>query len=110
MFFLRYSCIKLSTSVDFPDLRGAITTINSFHTVDVESSSSDNLDTINGGSNGQILILKPASASRTIVIRHDEGNIITSDGSNFSMNDGNDTAVLFKDDSKWFVLVTINAQ
>jgi hypothetical protein len=26
------------------------------------------------------------------------------------MNDGNDTAVLFKDDSKWFVLVTINAQ
>jgi len=89
---------------------GAITTINSFHTVDVESSSSDNLDTINGGSNGQILILKPASASRTIVIRHDEGNIITSDGSNFSMNDGNDTAVLFKDDSKWFVLVTINAQ
>ena len=58
---------------------GTITITHSFHTVDTESdASSDNLDQILGGRNGQILILKPANDGRTVVIRSDERNIYTS--------------------------------
>jgi len=91
--------------------RGYVTITHSFHQIDTESNaSSDDLDTIYGGHNGQILILKPANGNRTVVIRHDEGNIITSDGSNFSMDDLNDTAIFFRDNDKWFLLLTISAQ
>ena len=91
--------------------RGYVTITHSFHQIDTESNaSSDDLDTIYGGHNGQILILKPANGNRTVVIRHDEGNIITSDGSNFSMDDLNDTAIFFRDNDKWFLLLTISAE
>ena len=90
---------------------GVVSSTRSFHTVDTESdASSDNLDTINGGRTGQILIIKPANGGRTIVIRHDEGNIFTSDTNNISLTESNSIAVLIKDDSKWFVLISANFQ
>lgn len=55
---------------------GVITATASFHYVDTEGgAASDDLDTINGGSTGQILILQSASSSRTVVIKNGTGNI-----------------------------------
>ena len=88
---------------------GAITVTHSFHKVDTESdASSDNLDQINGGVSGQILILKPVNDSRTVVIRSDERNITTSGDTAFSMDDINDTAVLFNDAGEWYQIVNVS--
>ena len=70
----------------------SITPTHSFHSLVPQSGSSDNLDTINGGVNGQILILSRASG--TITIRHDQDNIFTVGEADFAMNTSSDTAVL----------------
>ena len=88
---------------------GSITVTHSFHTVDTESdAASDNLDNISGGKTGQILILKPATGSRTVVIRSDESNIFTKGDSSFSMDTTNDTVILFKDGTAWYLLVSVS--
>ena len=88
---------------------GAITITHSFHQIDTEGdASSDNLDRINGGVNGQILILKPASGSKTVVIRSDENNIYTSGDSSFSMDTTNDTSILLKDGGYWFQILNVS--
>jgi hypothetical protein len=86
---------------------GKITITHSFHTVDTESdASSDNLDQIIGGENGQILILKPANAGRTVVVRSGIRNIYTSGDTSFSMDDGHDTSVLMNHDSDWYLILS----
>ena len=86
---------------------GKITITHSFHTVDTESdASSDNLDQIIGGKNGQILILKPANAGRTVVVRSGIRNIYTSGDTSFSMDDGHDTSVLMNHDSDWYLILS----
>jgi hypothetical protein len=55
---------------------GVITVTGSNHLIDTESAAAtDDLDTINGGSEGQILAIGSVSASRNIVIKHNTGNI-----------------------------------
>jgi len=86
---------------------GKITITHSFHTIDTESdASSDNLDQIIGGENGQILILKPANAGRTVVVRSGIRNIYTSGDTSFSMDDGHDTSVLMNHDSDWYLILS----
>ena len=58
-------------------IAGGVITINSsYHNVDTEASAaSDDLDTINGGTDGQRLILKANASTRTVVIKDTSGNI-----------------------------------
>lgn len=50
---------------------GAVTATTSFLQLDTEASAaSDDLDTINGGEAGAILILRTTSSSRDVVVRH----------------------------------------
>lgn len=61
---------------------GAITVLQGYHVVTSESSTSDDLDTINGGAAGDLLVLQAAS-SHTIRLRSSNlsgGNIIFNDG------------------------------
>jgi hypothetical protein len=47
-----------------------------FYYVDTEgAASTDNLATINGGSAGDVLILRIANAARAVVVKHNTGNI-----------------------------------
>ena len=58
------------------DADGAITVTQTFHTVDTfEDAAFDDLDTINGGSEGQLLILAPAHEDRAVLLRHGQDNI-----------------------------------
>ena len=73
-----------------------------FQYVDTESAaSSDNLDTINGGYEGQIAIFLPGSGSRTVVFRHGTGNIYLNAGTNFSLDAADDRIMLYYQGAKW---------
>ena len=70
----------------------AITISSSYVRVDTEGdASTDDLDTINGGKIGQLLILRARNSSRTVVVK-DAGNLdIEGD---FTMNHSRDCIVL----------------
>ena len=83
-----------------------ITPTHSFHSLLPQSGSSDDLDTINGGVDGQILILTRGSG--TITIKHDEDNIHTVGGSDFAMNSSTDVSVLLYNGNIWHLIVAAN--
>ena len=84
---------------------GAITVTGVYHLVDTESAASvDQLDTISGGSAGQILTLRTADDTHDVVITN-AGNIVTPDGNNRYLNSTTSTISLKYDGakSKWLV-------
>jgi len=82
-----------------------ITVTGSFHTVDTEGGAdADNLATINGGSFGDLLILKPANDARTVVVKDGTGNLHLA-RSDFNMDGLWDTITLFCwSDGYWYEL------
>ena len=90
---------------------GAITITHSYHQIDTESdASSDNLQTINGGSDGQILILRTSNSNRDVVLVHDSGNILISDGDDHTLSTNNGIIVLFKNGNNWYELLNVGHQ
>jgi hypothetical protein len=84
---------------------GAITVTQSQHTVDTESdAATDDLDTINGGNTGQILILSTANSARDVVLKNATGNIICPESIDITLGVTNDKAVLQYDGTNWIVL------
>jgi hypothetical protein len=72
---------------------GAITATSSFHTVDTEADdTSDELDTISGGSDGMVLVIKAAQNTRTVVAKDGTGNLALA--GDFSMDHATDTLTL----------------
>jgi hypothetical protein len=81
---------------------GAITVTHSRHVVDTEgAAASDDLDTINGGTDGQVLFLTIASGARDVVVRHNVGNILTATGANITMGTTSSTLMLQLQSSFW---------
>lgn len=79
---------------------GAVTASRSRHAVDTEASaSSDDLDTINGGTGGDIIILSAANNARTVVIKDATGNIQAA--GDFSLTHAHDTWMGWYDGSAW---------
>ena len=81
---------------------GVIEVTNTRQTIDTEdSAASDDLETLSGGNDGQMIYLCPASADRTIVIK-DTGNIVTR-GSDIVLDDTNQLVPFIYDgnQSKW---------
>jgi hypothetical protein len=72
---------------------GAITVTDSWHTVAGEGGSADTLDTINGGSAGDILVLTAASDIVNITITQSGGNIDL-DGATFVLDSWSDIITL----------------
>lgn len=91
---------------------GAITATKTYHEVDTYSdASSDNLDTINGGSEGDILILKSVNNSRDTTIRDTAvsgGNISLDGGVQFVLSSTSDRIVLMYDGAYWQELSRAN--
>jgi len=66
---------------------GAITITGTYHTVDTESdAASDDLDTINGGTDGKVIILQSEADARNIVVKHNTGNIFLAIASDFTLD------------------------
>jgi len=84
---------------------GAITITQKHHFVDTQASAaSDDLDTINGGVEGQELFLQADQSSRTVVLKHATDNIRTWNGQDISLDETYKTAHLLFDGSFWNVL------
>ena len=67
--------LRLPAATELTINAGAITITQSRHTIDTEANAiTDDLNTINGGSDGQLLFLY-SDAGRTIVVKHNVGNI-----------------------------------
>ena len=85
---------------------GAITKMHSFHTVDTENdAASDDLATISGGSDRDLLWLVPENIARVVTVEDDKGNILLA-YSDFVMDD-TASAILLRYDgglSKWVEL------
>lgn len=74
---------------------GAVTVTGAYHFIDTEASAaSDDLDTINGGANGQILVLQSVNNSRDVVVKHNTGNILLGGGSDITLGTTTDSIVL----------------
>ena len=86
---------------------GVITVTGSDHGIDTESNtSSDDLDTINGGTSGDILYLTAWSPARTVVLKDGTGNL-SLDG-DFSMDNNADVIVLKYTGSIWLEVTRSN--
>ena len=73
---------------------GSVTPTQTLHTVDTESdASTDDLTTIVGGADGQILILRPENAARTVVVKHGSGLKLIRE-EDYTMSDVEHTLVL----------------
>lgn len=80
---------------------GVVTVSRSSHTIDTESdAATDDLVTINGGTTGQILILRAASSIRTVVVKDTADNIRLA-GGDMTLNHTEDTLTLFYANPDW---------
>jgi hypothetical protein len=82
---------------------GAITYTGAYMVVDTEGgASSDTLDTINGGTAGDKLLLRGAASGRNIIISDNTGNIQTNNNTNFTLEATHlDSAEFYYDGSNW---------
>jgi hypothetical protein len=84
---------------------GVITVTGSYHSIDTESdAASDDLDTISGGSDGDVLFAVAANDARTVVLKHGTGNIVTHNGSDYSLDTINKLALLFYTGANWLLI------
>ena len=81
---------------------GEITATQSFHRVEVQSGSTDDLDTINGGAVGDLLVLMADDATEDIVVKDGTGIKCAGD---FTMDHTEDKIMLIKaETSEWHEL------
>jgi len=84
---------------------GAVTVSQSYHYVDTEGgAASDDLDTISGGTAGDILCLRSADSSCTVIIKHGTGNIVTPDGTDYSLDSTDKVVALLFDGTNWHLV------
>lgn len=82
---------------------GVITYSSPFMTLDTQSAASeDELDSISGGSTGDYLLIRPANASRDIIIKNG-GGIYTGTGTEIRLCAGVNYATLIKEGGNWIV-------
>lgn len=93
------------TSTTYTIATGAVTLGDgSFFRIDTEGAGgTDDLDTINGFSDGRIITLRAANAARTVVVKHNTGNILTFDGTDITLDETRKLVDLIYDDDvdKW---------
>lgn len=74
---------------------GEIDITQNYHTIDTEgAAASDDLVTINGGQQGDVLYLRIVSNARTVTIQTGDGNIFLSTGNNLTLSSINTVLAL----------------
>ena len=84
---------------------GAITATHSYHIIDTEAAAaSDDLDTINGGVTGAILIIQTLTNVRDVTLKHATGNLILDGAADITMNGTRDKATFIYDGTNWCMI------
>jgi hypothetical protein len=99
----------LGTNAALTIATGVVTITNggSLYAIDTESASAtDDLDTINGGNQGQVIIIGSTADARDIVLKHNTGNIFNPGGINITLGVTSDRVTLMYDSTlaKWIVI------
>lgn len=98
-----FNSVTLADGADLTIAGGVITATNSSHRVDTEAlAATDDLDTINGFTNGKILVLRSVDSARTVVVKNGTGNLII--GSDFPLNNVSDRIELIGTSAGWVQL------
>lgn len=85
---------------------GSVTATKSYHTIEGEGGVADDLVTINGGSSGDILVIRAVSSSFDITAKDGSGNLFLA--GDFVMDINTDMLTLMKSGSSWFELSRSN--
>lgn len=103
----RLEAEPLSTKINIGEVKeltiavGVVAMTQSYHTVDTEADAgTDDLDTINGGSIGDILFIRAASTDRTVVVKDTTGNLLLE--GDCSLDYGGDFIVLLRTDATFW--------
>ena len=105
-----WNTLTLVEATELTIAAGVITVVQNYHTVDTAGdAASDDLDTITLGTNieeGTILVIRPDNDARTIVIKHNTGNILCPGGEDITLKNEEDSAMLMYDETlvKWIVI------
>ena len=84
----------------------AITVTGSIHSVFAAGTTLVQLITINGGQDGDIILLRKAAVGPSIRLKDNDGNLRLS--GDFDLTNAADFAVLYFDGSFWYELATAN--
>ena len=88
---------------------GAITVTRTWHSVDTEGDAgTDDLTTINGGSDGRLLILIPASGARTVVCKDGTGNLSLAGDCSLDADRDSLTLMYESASGQWFEIARSN--
>jgi hypothetical protein len=97
--------LKTFADTELTIASGAVTKTRTSHNIDTESNAaSDDLDTINGGVEGDFLILTANNDARTVVVKHNTGNILCPGATDISLAEDDDYALLYYTGAKWVVV------
>ena len=90
--------LNLGSSTVLTIAAGVITVTKSYHQVDTEGGAgTDDLDTINGGVTGDMLILRSTAGGRDVTVKDSTGNLLLE--GDFTLSTTSDTITLFFDGS-----------
>lgn len=102
--------INLGSSDEITISSGAVTVTRTHHRIDTEgNAASDDLETINGGAQGDVLYIRLENAARTVTFKHNTGNIYIPSGLDYALTDANIAIELFFTGAKWVVSVPISS-
>lgn len=84
--------LKQNIALETPSIltidTGEVTKTQSHHAIAAESGTEDDLETINAGADGEVLLLR-ADTGDTIILKHDVGNIYNPLGEDVEITDSN---------------------
>jgi hypothetical protein len=99
--------IALGAFVELTIATGEVTKTQAVHTVDTQAdAASDELDTINGGAEGEVLILIAENAARTVILKNGTGNLDI--GGDVYLTDVDQPVVLVHDGTNWLLVSAPN--
>lgn len=102
---------KFTAASELTVASGAVTITQSYHRIDTESDdATDDLDTISGGSEGDILYIRAEDSSRSVVIRHiggGSGNIRTWTGASITLDESYKMVMLIFDGTNWLAFQVV---
>lgn len=97
--------LNLGAATELTIADDAITVTRSYHTVDTAAdAASDDLATINGGTEGDVVVLRANNSGRTVVVKNGTGNIVC--GADITLDNAADTVTLLYDGANWILIAS----
>ncbi len=94
--------IALESAVELTIAGGIVTKSRAHHTIDTQGdAASDELDTINGGSEGEVILVRAADGARTVILKHGTGNIWNPAEEDITLDDAGDYCFLVYNGTNW---------